>query len=447
LVNSSTPPLSCFPFSSLYHYLRVSVDIDVPLFLPLYGQRRLHDLRRIVSNERKRNFKIQGQMNFDSGWEWGYWLNDVITARASWDPMMGLDHRDDDDDDDSVESDREKESDEDQNEWKAYEKSLEPFIRILGSDIGSQVQKFLVEFTKIQLDLLIYGRLNGQESISVEKLSGIAYLSGTDTWYDLPRMFGLKFTQPDKVHLDEPDHPLYSHALELLIEMDSQFFQAQERFLQILLFANISQMTCPCDRVWKNDDDDGGDGDERNREKEENFDPKAYPLLDELYDAIQLLSLRAHQVRLLYESKQLNQTEEQVASFQGEARGILRKASIIVHHREQAYRVPWQRIASWRENPTVYRFGYLWAVHSLYYWWRDQGLSEKGSLQSQMSPCYLNRMDASEVVVGWGKKALEFLRYLINTYSPFSTGYPLEIVNCIAPPAKEYVFPRDLYHH
>jgi hypothetical protein len=29
-------------------------------------------------------FKIDGQMNFDSGWEWGYWLNDVITARAAW---------------------------------------------------------------------------------------------------------------------------------------------------------------------------------------------------------------------------------------------------------------------------------------------------------------------------------------------------------------------------
>jgi hypothetical protein len=60
--------------------------------------------------------RIQGQMNFCSGWEWvcshlsattlstcnshtclpllclcsikGYWLNDVITARASWNPLM-----------------------------------------------------------------------------------------------------------------------------------------------------------------------------------------------------------------------------------------------------------------------------------------------------------------------------------------------------------------------
>lgn len=114
----------------------VSVDIDVPLFLPLYGQRRQHDLRRIArkeiqsqqqqqqqqeqhscctsgtidvdsdhsscvnqdlacSNNHLYNdvlppFHIQGQMIFDSGWEWGYWLNDVIAARGSWDPAVEI---------------------------------------------------------------------------------------------------------------------------------------------------------------------------------------------------------------------------------------------------------------------------------------------------------------------------------------------------------------------
>jgi hypothetical protein len=56
----------------------VNVDVDVPLFMPLYGQRRLHDLRRIAGREIKENFRIDGQMNFDSGWEWGYWLSDVV---------------------------------------------------------------------------------------------------------------------------------------------------------------------------------------------------------------------------------------------------------------------------------------------------------------------------------------------------------------------------------
>ena len=61
------------------------------------------------------------------------------------------------------------------------------------------------------------------------------------------------------------------------------------------------------------------------------------------------------------------------ATLQRKSRGYINQAAAIVASREQHYRVPWERVAAWRENPTVYRFGYLWAVHSLYYWWRDQG--------------------------------------------------------------------------
>lgn len=66
------------------------MDIDVPLFLPLYGQRRQHDLRRLALREVREGFRMDGQMNFDSGWEWGYWLSDVVTARASWQPYLGV---------------------------------------------------------------------------------------------------------------------------------------------------------------------------------------------------------------------------------------------------------------------------------------------------------------------------------------------------------------------
>ena len=37
----------------------VNVDVDVPLFLPIYAQRRLHDLRRIAGREIKEGFRIQ----------------------------------------------------------------------------------------------------------------------------------------------------------------------------------------------------------------------------------------------------------------------------------------------------------------------------------------------------------------------------------------------------
>lgn len=72
---------------------------------------------------------------------------------------------------------------------------------------------------------------------------------------------------------------------------------------------------------------------------------------------------------------QENPTPSAKASLQRESRAVINAASDIVLKREENYRVPWQRIASWRENPTVYRYGYVWSVHSLYYWWRDQGMS------------------------------------------------------------------------
>jgi hypothetical protein len=42
----------------------VNYDINVPLFLPLYGQARLYDLRMIAFNEEKTNIKIKGLLYF-----------------------------------------------------------------------------------------------------------------------------------------------------------------------------------------------------------------------------------------------------------------------------------------------------------------------------------------------------------------------------------------------
>jgi hypothetical protein len=169
---------------------------------------------------------------------------------------------------------------------------------------------------------------------------------------------------------------------------------------------------------------------------------KAVELLQEFDDCMRIFVMRITHVRMLYESRAVTISLEARVDFLNRSRSTISAASKIVAQREIAYRVPWQRIGSWRENPTVYRYGYLWSAHSLYYWWRDQGLAEEGSYQSELSPCYLNRMDATEIALGWGKFALELVRNLINRYSP----YNVEFINCIAPPSQEYIFPKDLYH-
>ncbi len=398
----------------------VNVDVDVPLFLPIYAQRRLYDLRRIASLEKASGAHIHGQMVFDSGWEWGYWLNTAVAGRGAWDPVLS-------------------ESD----EWSAFAKSLQMFTRLLGPQLGGRLEKLLVDLTRRQAELLILGMVNGTESPNIAKLSGIAYLCGSDTWVELPRMFGLKLTQPDKIKMFEADDPDWIYVLPLLREMESTFhgFSIEmQHLLNDALSINSGSTVCSA-----------ADGAVPPGECPNHDSPHiaaaAIRVLEEFCDGVQMLHLRAKQVRLLYAAQEAEVELDYKAQLLTDSRKVIALAQTVVARRESKYRVPRERIASWRENPTVYRFGYLWAVHSLYYWWRDQGLAERGSLQSHYSPCYLNRMDASEVAVGWGKYTLELMRTLIHYYSPSSARYPIEVVNCIAPPGTEYVFPRDLYFY
>lgn len=57
-------------YDSSVRNIYVNIISKVPLFLPLYGYGRLYDLRKIAKEEIATGIKIQGYMNFDSGWEW-----------------------------------------------------------------------------------------------------------------------------------------------------------------------------------------------------------------------------------------------------------------------------------------------------------------------------------------------------------------------------------------
>eukprot|EP01034_Spumella_vulgaris_P031088 gene31088-38420_t len=346
----------------------VNYDVDVPLFLPLYAQRRLHDLRRIAVREVREDFRIQGQMNFDSGWEWGYWLNDVVTARASWDPLLPErsfinsttdrsrdpevptrgDIRDTCSDATHECSDPSLYSAAD-DQWAAYETSLKPVVKIFGPLYAQKVSDLLVRLTKAQEQLLIFGRVKGRPSADLTKLSGIAYMAGGDTWMDVPRMFGLAFTQPDKVYLRESEDPLWGDVLVLLREMHEVFGDISRSFQLLVAEMKGSQAS--------------------RRVEDFHINAPAWKLLDEVDDCIQMLVLRAQQMRLLYDSRDpvIGADEAVKYDLQKQSRGVLHTAAQIVLRREENYRVAVERVGAWRDNPTVYRFGYLWSVHTLYY--------------------------------------------------------------------------------
>lgn len=131
----------------------VNYDINVPLFLPLYAERRLYDLRMIAQEEERLQQRIQGQVIFSSGWEWTYWMNDLIAARAAYDPMLELRHED------------------------AVIKYLNLVTQYFGTQ-GPRINYLLADLIKNEHELLILGRVKGRNPPKVEKYNGISYLQG-----------------------------------------------------------------------------------------------------------------------------------------------------------------------------------------------------------------------------------------------------------------------------
>ena len=341
------------------------------MFLPIYGQRRQYDLRLIALKEIQQNFRIQGQMNFDSGWEYGYWMNDIVTARSSWNPMINRT---------LIETNTTYEVKDDQ--WIVFAESIQPFTKIYGTKYSKILTNIIVNLTISQQNLLIYGIYNNTQikSLNINKLSGIAYLSGDDTWIDIPRMFGLSILQADKVRLKEINDPLWNEVILLLQKMDNTFNELKNSMKNLLelMQKDANNENNKISIIINNEMNIKNEFKVYNNNNNNHIinHKEAMNYFYEIYDCITLLSMRTNSVRMLYESMDpiISPKVSNKAELLRNSRLIINQASNIIIQRESQYRVPWQRVGAWRDNPTVYRFGYLWSAHSLYYWWRDQGL-------------------------------------------------------------------------
>jgi hypothetical protein len=335
-------------------------DIDMPLFLPLYAERRLHDLRLIAADElagrmgrgEHAGSRIQGQVFFSSGWEWGYWLNDVVAARAAWNPYPGA-----------------------ANDAEALKKLLAPVTRPFGGSAG-KVRDLLIRTIQQEQRLLIDGRAGGSTPATVEKRNGQAYLEGWDSLDDLGDLVALIpfakaiHAQPDKLQLVGLYNfhwfeamPTYTEIQPLLRDMDSTLAGLSADFGAL----------------------------------KPSITGRARSFYDELYDAAAVTALRAAQVSGLYDYVYAqDQTAEWRKGRLEAARRALDSAQLIVTRREAAYRVEPDRIAGWHYNPTAYPFGYLWTVRTLWYWWRDEGKA----VDQPGRPGYMNVVSPIDQSIG-----------------------------------------------
>lgn len=340
----------------------VSFDVDVPLFLPTYFERRFHDLWLLEDDRRHGRLgrgshagaDFDGQIVFSSGWEWGYWLNDVVTARAAWQLPEAPTER------------------------LSLRALLLDVLRVFGDETPAMVDALLA-LTDHQQTLLTEGDAGSGRAIDIVRRSGIAYLQGIDAWDDvadaaavIPGVPHIAH-QPDKLGLVEMRNPLhsppgYSAEVEpLLAAMETRF---------------------------------DADADELEAIRGRLRSPALIDLADELAIGARVLALRAQQVHGLYDYVDMFYSTDRTrrAARLASARSALDDAQALVQLQEGHYRVPADRIAGWREGPTAYSYGYLWTARSLHYWWRDEGKA----VDLPNSPCYLNIVNGIDVGFGEG---------------------------------------------
>lgn len=323
----------------------INYDINLPLFLPVYAQRRQHDLQLIQAQ----GVALDGQIVFSSGFEWGYWLNDLLSARGTWQSPAEPGNRDD--------------------LAEMLHQTLAPF-----GPARPALHQLLQDSMQIQHQRLILGELNGQRPEPVERQNAMAYLAGQDTWSDLAaliRRFGLPGfqTQPERDSFAQlRSDPLIAerfrqHTLPLLVATERDFAALSRRGAAL-----EDQIPLHVKTYWA-----------------------------EIRDGLAINAARARFVRSLAEASLQQQVRQQAQArrWLDQAAVALSEAQNITARRSQAYRADLTRLAERNPNPTAYSYGYLWQAHSLFFWQRDW---QQVAARNQ-HPCLMNSIDPLEVAL------------------------------------------------
>ncbi len=369
----------------------VSYDVDVPLFLPVYAERRVSDLRILARKEDSLGRgRMDGQILFSSGFEWGYWLANVVAMRAAWNPHL-----------------------EAANDLDAFRAILNEIYdpALTGAN---EVTNLLVQTAKEQHDLLILGKVGNYKPANIDRKSGIAYLAGTETWDEinttLNDVFGMS-------HAATQPHRLGFRALRRgLIFGQSVSYAKEVRPLLQAMSSRFMDLGNQMVRLANRKD----------------IEPTIWGDIVEFAHGGQINAMRSLQVYALYDSvaaPSMGQSQEWAKSRLAEARKALDFAMNTVAAREKSFSVNANRIAGWNKNPTAYRYGYLWTARTLFFWWRDEGIVTK----NPPNECFMNVINPGEIAFANGQSNFYYEAISMIAKLPFVGSYN----ECIAPSTKE----------
>lgn len=472
----------------------INVDNHAGLFLPLYAERRLSDYEALAfaAQASGQELRVDGVANFDSGSTLGYWINNVAVMQAAgsdlrvpasmvparrW-PALSM-------------TAPQAAPSSDTQRWSLH-------VHRLADILGTHVAPVLVPphlrasaahlLTRMALDqrrLLMYGVRHGvldtahysatdwaagpypdmpdawsacgagQHCEMPDMLqqraacgaqgigrgcTGIAYLSGHDTWAEVEGKLKVppkSGTQAHRTSLGEAANnapkfgkPTAAQIMPLLRAMNVTAWAHWRSLAQLHALAQQQGTKHPSAsvraRLWR-----------------------------DVLSSAQHTAQRAEQVVYLYQAVTAARAQdayEWLGRAADLAAGMQRTYRAAVAVRAGGDTPPWV-IHSWGENPTCYPWRYLWAVDAGYYAWRDveqalfvladQHDPPAGAwqhVQTALSPsnaarrsvCWRNVISPVEVVLGQGRVS-RFARRLSQLLRrvPLLSG----VADCLAAPA------------
>lgn len=312
-----------FPESAYW----VSFDNSVPMTLLPYLSSRHKDIELVTREQ------IDGHLTFSSGWEWGYWLFDWSIARWSWD----------------------------------YEKASHPTDAIHLLFEGEGIQQSLQQLHDLQ-----------DHYFKEKEL--IRYLAAQSVMDEVPKSLSREFQPRPHWRYDylfrkaskKELEGLNNKAIEPLGKFISEYSKGLEAFRQEIKQLEISLI----DTIISFHPDTYEE-----KMKVVRNDNAETPLLKELYDGLEITLLRAKHRKACLEAimaRRLSRIEGRksdksyldILKIATEART---EALEIVRKREAEYRYDQEELTTKRKGHTAYHFGYLYPVHELHFWEREEG--------------------------------------------------------------------------
>lgn len=356
-----------------------SFDITVPLFLPLYVNRHLYDLQLIHGREVSEGVRIDGQLLFTSGFEFGYWVNNAALSRLAWNSRA--------------------------TDPNALSSLFTDLFQVFDNPM---VSDFMTRFSEAQNLWLIYG--GNYSNTDLHLRAGIPYMEG---WEDIDEWSALIDRYMKQPILNHPDR---ISPMEVRLGLEGLRGISYEKDLVPLLdgmsaafqtlaaeFATYTTSTQP-------------------------------NLLQELQDSVQIFANRASFSRCLYAfsyAKHHHSSDEE--SVFNDCVVILNNTQVLIDRRVANFRVPPERVSFWRPNPTVYP-PFLWPARRLMWWWRDLMRIRL----DKWSPCFLNAIDPMSLSLGEGTMWKIF--HVVHSILDYIPG--TEFFNdCLVAPAEEPQIP------